>query len=186
MPHKKKNESPSSVEVPVQELDTLKAELEECRAQLSQALAQLEEANKKAEEHRDGWQRALADYANLKRRSELNQATLQQTLYASTLRRYLEISDDLERALNNRPQDGEAGRWAEGVELTYRKIMNFLEADGVSQIEAEGEFFDPSLHEAISQEDHPEIESGKIIGIVQQGYRLGDRVLRPARVRVAR
>ena len=64
--------------------------------------------------------------------------------------------------------------------------MNFLEADGVTPIIAEGQFFDPTLHEAISQEDHPDYESGQIIGVVQQGYRLGDRVLRPARVRVAR
>ena len=79
-----------------------------------------------------------------------------------------------------------ANRWAEGVELTYRKLMNFLEADGVSQIIAEGQFFDPTLHEAISQEDLAGYESGQIIGVVQQGYRLGDRILRPARVRVAR
>jgi len=193
MPHKKKSESPPPAEAPVLDQDALKAQLSECQAQLAECQAQLTEAQaqyaeaaKKAEEHRDGWQRALADYANLKRRAERDQAALQQTLAANTLRRYLEISDDLERALGNRPQDGEAGRWAEGVELTYRKIMNFLEADGVMRIPAEGQFFDPNLHEAISQEDQPGAESGQIIGVVQQGYRLGDRVLRPARVRVAR
>jgi molecular chaperone GrpE len=179
MPRKKKDESSTTAEMPISDTEALMAQLEECQAQL-------EESNKKVEEHRDGWQRALADYANLKRRAERDQAALQQTLMANTLRRYLEISDDLGRALDNRPRDGETGRWAEGVELTYRKLMNFLEADGVSQIIAEGQFFDPNLHEALSQEDHPDYESGQIIGVVQRGYRLGDRVLRPARVRVAR
>ena len=64
--------------------------------------------------------------------------------------------------------------------------MNYLEAEGVTPILAEGQFFDPTLHEAIMQEDSPDHESGQIIGVVQQGYRIGERVLRPARVRVAR
>jgi molecular chaperone GrpE len=179
MPRKKKEDTAPTAEKPLSELELL-------QSQLAERSAQLEEANQKAEEHREGWQRALADYANLKRRAERDQAVLQQTLVANILRRYLEISDDLERALGNRPREGEAGRWAEGVELTYRKLMNFLEAEGVSSIPAEGQFFNPTLHEAISQEDHPDFESGQIIGIVQQGYLLGDRVLRPARVRVAR
>jgi molecular chaperone GrpE len=60
-----------------------------------------------------------------------------------------------------------------------------LETEGVSLIEAEGQFFDPTMHEAITHEPHPELGSGQIIEVVKQGYRLGERVLRPAQVRVA-
>jgi molecular chaperone GrpE len=105
---------------------------------------------------------------------------------ANVIKRYLEIFDDLERAIKNRPQSDEASRWAEGIELVYRKFLTYLENEGVQLIEAEGQFFDPNQHEAISHEDHPELESGQVIEVVQQGYRLDNRVLRPARVRVAR
>ena len=94
--------------------------------------------------------------------------------------------DDLDRALKNRPQNGEGAVWAEGIELIYRKFLATLESEGVKVIEADGQPFDPNLHEAISQEENPEHESGTVIDVLQKGYTLGDRVLRPARVRVAK
>jgi len=157
----------------------INAEVEALKEELTQAQA-------KASEYLDGWQRAMADFANYRKRIEREQAQSQQLATVNVIKRYLELFDDLERALKNRPPDGEAARWAEGVELIYRKFLTYLESEGVQLIEAEGQFFDPNLHEAISQEDHPGLESGQVIGIVQQGYRLGERVLRPARVRVAR
>jgi molecular chaperone GrpE len=147
---------------------------------------ELAKSQAKAAEYLDGWQRSAADFSNYKRRIEREQTLNQQLASASVIKRFLEIFDDLERALKNRPQSGEASGWANGIELVYRKFLTYLETEGVQTIEAEGHSFDPNLHEAISQEDHPGLESGQIIGIVQQGYRLGDRVIRPARVRVAR
>jgi len=147
---------------------------------------ELAKAQAKADEHLDGWQRSAADFANYKRRMEREHAQNQQRVTANAIIKYLEIFDDLDRAIKNRPQTGEAAGWAEGIELVYRKFHAFLEAEGVEMIESEGQAFDPNKHEAISQEDHPEFDSGQIIGVVQQGYRMGDRVLRPARVRVAR
>jgi len=139
----------------------------------------------KANEYLDGWQRARADYTNYKRRIERDQAQVSQNVTANAVRRFLEVVDDLELALKNRPAEGDGAAWAEGVELIYRKLNAILEAEGVKPIEATGEFFDPTLHEAITHEPHPEVESGRIIAVVKQGYRLGDRVLRPAQVRVA-
>lgn len=147
---------------------------------------ELSKAQAKANEYLEGWQRSAADFSNYKRRIEREQAQNQQLATANVIKRFLEIFDDLERALKNRPQNPEFDQWAEGIELVYRKFLSYLESEGIQPIEAEGQFFDPNLHEAISQEDHPELESGRIISVVQQGYRLGDRVLRPARVRVAR
>ena len=147
---------------------------------------ELEAAQAKADEYLQGWQRERSDFANYKRRIEREQSDGTQSALGNAIRRYLDIADDLDRALKNRPQEGEGAVWAQGIELIYRKLSAAFEADGVKCIEAEGQFFDPTLHEAISQEDSPNHESGQIIGVVQAGYILGERVLRPARVRVAR
>ncbi len=88
--------------------------------------------------------------------------------------------------MKNRPSGAEAEAWANGIELIVRKMQAILEAEGVKRIPAETEEFDPARHEAITYEESPEHENGEIIEVVQQGYTLGDRVLRPALVRVAR
>ena len=75
--------------------------------------------------------------------------------------------------------------WAEGIELILRKLQSFLDAEGVTRMVAEGEEFDPTRHEAIVMEPSADHESGHVIAAVQTGYMLGDRVLRPAKVRVA-
>ena len=83
----------------------------------------------------------------------------------------------------NRPAEDS---WADGIELIKRKLQSILEAEGVKRIEAEGAVFDPNFHEAISTEPVDGLESGRVVAIVQNGYMLGDRVVRPAQVRVAR
>jgi molecular chaperone GrpE len=72
-----------------------------------------------------------------------------------------------------------------GIELVYRKLLGILEAEGLKRIEAQGKAFDPNLHEAISHEHNEDFQSGQVIEVVQQGYMLGDRVIRHAMVRVA-
>ena len=152
-----------------------------------QRLAQeLQEWQVKADEYLDGWQRSRAEFANYKKRIEREQAQVYQNAAASVLKRFLEVLDDLDRALQNRPLSGDGATWAEGIDLVYRKFNSILEAEGVTRIQAEGTFFDPNLHEGISQEDNAEYESGQIIAVVKNGYWIGDRVLRPATVRVAR
>ena len=152
-------------------MDALKNELEACKA--------------KANEYLDGWQRARADYVNYKKRMEREQAQVYQNASANVIRRFIEVVDDLDLALKNRPKSGDDAGWAEGIELIYRKLSSILEAEGVSIIETDGQYFDPNRHEAITHEQHPELESGRIIAVVKKGYRMGDRVLRPAQVRVA-
>jgi molecular chaperone GrpE len=90
--------------------------------------------------------------------------------------------DDLERAMQNRPADEP---WTNGIELIVRKFQTVLDSEGVKRIEAEGVEFNPNVHEAISNEPSEEVESGSVIAVVQNGYMLGERVIRPALVRVA-
>jgi molecular chaperone GrpE len=152
----------------------------------SPALAELEkqltEAVSQAAEYKDGWQRSVADFQNYRRRVEAEKAETYQNAVGNIIKRYLPILDDMERALATRPADM---AWVDGIELIYRKLQCILESEGLKRIEAEGQMFDPNFHEAIMQvlsEDH---ESGQIIAVVQNGYMLGERVIRPAIVRVA-
>jgi len=104
----------------------------------------------------------------------------------SVIKKYLVILDDIERALKNRPKDGDGAGWAEGIELIQRKLLSILDSEGIELINQNKVQFDPNLHEAISSEENPDFESGEVIEVVQQGYKLGDRIIRPAMVRVAR
>jgi molecular chaperone GrpE len=146
----------------------------------------LEQSRQQATQNLEGWQRERAEFSNYKRRIEREQAQMAQNITAEVIRKYLVILDDLERALKARPEEGEGAAWAQGIELIYRKLQNVLEAEGVIRIQAETEMFNPNVHEAISHEESPDHESGDIIEVVQQGYKIGERIIRPALVRVAR
>jgi molecular chaperone GrpE len=145
----------------------------------------LESLQSKSQEYLDGWQRERAEFANYKRRVEKEREQAYQNAVGVIVRHYFDVMDDLERALKNRPADGDGAVWAAGVELIYRKLLGALEAEGVQQMDADGQFFDPTRHEAISQEPSPEHESGQIIEVIKNGYVTSDRVLRPALVRIA-
>lgn len=153
------------------------AELEDLRGQITEL------ANQSAE-NLDGWQRTQAEFANYKKRVARDQSMMQEDSRGKVIKRYLEVLDDLERALKNAPAEGEGAEWAQGVELVYRKMLSYLDADGVRPMEMGAEF-DPNLHEAIAQEESEDHESGAIIEVLQTGYTIGERVLRPAVVKVA-
>lgn len=146
----------------------------------------LQQCQEKSNEYLDGWQRARAEFANYKRRMEREGAQNYQNAVGSIVKRYLDVLDDLELALKNRPQEGEGAAWADGIELIARKFASILESEGVKPIETDGKEFDPNMHEALTNEESDQHESGQIISVVKQGYLLGDRVLRPALVRVAK
>jgi len=154
--------------IPADEFNALKKQLEELQAQ--------------AAEYKDGWQRAVADFQNYKRRTDAEKAEAYQNAAGNIIRAYLPVLDDIERALQSRPPDL---AWVEGIVLIQRKLQAILEAEGVKRIEAEGQKFDPNLHEAISQEPAEGHSSGEVIAVVQNGYMLGGRIIRPAQVRVA-
>ncbi len=144
--------------------------------------SQLAEARAQAAEYKDGWQRSVAEFQNYRRRLEADKAETYQSAVGSIIKRYLPVLDDMERAMQARPANL---AWADGVELICRKLQSILEAEGLKRIEAEGQKFDPNFHEAIAQEPVEGVESGTVIAIVRNGYMLGERVIRPAMVRVA-
>ena len=143
---------------------------------------QLEEALAQAAECKDGWQRARAEFDNYRKRMERENSHVYQNAMGNVVKRYLPIMDDLERALQARP---EGIAWVDGIELIYRKLQSILDSEGIKRIEAVGEAFDPNFHEAIGYASSQDVPSGCITEIVQNGYMLGDKVLRPALVRVA-
>lgn len=151
-------------------------------AQLEALAKQLEQSEARASEYKDGWQRAQADFQNYKKRIERDNDAMYASMKADILKRVLPVLDDLERALQNRPGED---AWVSGVELIAHKLRAVLEAEGLKRIDAEGQPFDPNFHEAISHEPSETVESGHVITVAQNGYMLGERVIRPALVRVA-
>jgi molecular chaperone GrpE len=150
-------------------------------------MEQLKQAKAEAAENLNGWQRARAEFANYKRRTDAERIELSVSAGADVLKRVLPIVDDFDRAAATLPDELKDQPWVSGVMLVHRKLTNLLEQSNVKPIAANpGDAFDPNLHEAITHEAAEEIESGHIIGEVTRGYRLGERVLRPAMVRVAK
>jgi molecular chaperone GrpE len=134
----------------------------------------------------EGWQRERAEFSNYKKRIDRENALLNQTITGSIIKKYLVILDDMELALKNKPASNDGAAWAEGIELIARKLQSIMDSEGIERINQNKVQFDPNLHEAISNEEIPGFESGEVIEVVRQGYKLGDRILRPAMVRVAR
>lgn len=163
-------ETPSnvSVAVPMEEFDAMKTQLAEAQA--------------KTQEFMEALLRERADFTNFRRRSEAEAQQTYRYAAGATIKKFLAVMDDLERALAHRPA---GDTWADGIELVYRKYQTILDAEGVTRIDAEGKPFDPNLHEAIMQEASDNHESGTVIAVLQQGYMHGDKVLRPALVKVA-
>lgn len=145
-----------------------------------------EEVKHQNDENSDGWQRERADFANYKKRIQRDHEAQRRSMKGDIIKKFLPVLDDLDRALKNRPADKEGAAWADGMELVYKKFNSILEAEGVKMIDADNKEFDPNLHEAITHEESPDHESGQIIEVLQQGYYIDDKVLRPSMVRVAK
>jgi molecular chaperone GrpE len=143
---------------------------------------QLTDAENKKQEYIDALLRERADFTNFRRRMEAEKTQMWGQASDETIKKLLPVLDDLERALANRPAEN---IWADGVEMIYRKFKSILEKEGITPIEAEGQPFDPNRHEAIMQEASERYESGTVIAVLQQGYQHGERILRPAMVKVA-
>lgn len=151
-------------------------------AALEGKIAELEAA---AAEAKDRYLRLAADSENVKKRARQEQLETIQHASADLINRLLPGLDDLHKALDHRPQGIDAS-WLKGVELSVRKLEEALGAHGLEQIKSVGTRFDPKLHEAVGHEESLEHPEDTVVAELRPGYRIRDRVVRPALVKVAR
>jgi molecular chaperone GrpE len=145
-------------------------------------IAELESALAEAKDRR---LRLAADFDNFKKRTRQEQLETIQHASADLIARLLPALDDLHKALDHKPK-GVDEAWVKGLELSVRKLDEALSAHGLEPIEAVGARFDPKLHEAIGSEESSEHPEDTITSELRRGYRIRDRVVRPALVKVAR
>ncbi len=150
---------------------------------------ELAQAQALAEEHMAGWKRAMADYANLKKETERDRVEIAKYASSTLVFSLLPVLDSFTKATAARPSDSEAqklAQWADGVALIRAQFENAMKNAGVMHIDEHGVPFDPSRHEAMMMEKSNEgIAPGTIIRVLEPGYTLHDRVIRPAKVVVA-
>lgn len=148
---------------------------------------EIEALQSEVEEKQDQYLRTRADFENYKKRVLRDATRSYQDAMTSVMKIFLSAADDLERALKNKPDGEVVESWLNGIELIHQKLLNQMKNQGVERMDVKpGDEFDPNIHEAITQEDHPDFEEGQIIDVVQPGYSISDRIIRPAMVRVAR
>ena len=154
--------------------------------QVTALLGDLEGAQREARQNLDLAQRAQADLANFRRRTDEERISSAKYSNGRLITKLLPVKEDLDLALTHADEGGPSASWLEGVKLIQRKLLNLLESEDVALIEAEGAIFNPLEHEALGTEETTIHPPGHIIKVVRAGYRLHDRVIQPAQVIVAR
>ncbi|HEU5317989.1 MAG TPA: nucleotide exchange factor GrpE [Chloroflexota bacterium] len=160
----------------------LERQLEELREKLKAAEARADEAEKRAQENLDRWQRAQADLANFRRRSQFDREEMEKYAVGALVSAVLPVLDSFDRAWQSLPRQLRRLTWLSGVAMIDSQLRGTLSRIGLTEIEAEGQPFDPSLHEAVDREEHE--GAPHVVAVLQPGYRLHERVLRPALVKV--
>lgn len=174
------NETPEPTDT-AQEVpsDPVAIEIEALRAQLDQAQAQAAAA-------KDAQLRAVADLDNARRRIEREAANNLKYANEKLLGELLSVCDSLELGLKAASGEGPAKALADGMQLTYRQLMSVLEKFGVRQIDPVGQPFNPEHHQAMTLAPSSEVPPNHVVDVMQKGYLLNERLLRPAMVVVAR
>ena len=143
----------------------------------------LEEEMAKAERYLSNWQRSEADFSNYKKRLEQEKNETASYANWALILNLLPVLDDLDRAIDAAPPELANITWFEGIKLIQKKLWTVLKSNGISEVQALGKQFDPSLHEAVA---HLEGEEGMVVSEIQKGYKLKDRLLRPSLVGVGK
>jgi molecular chaperone GrpE len=174
---------PASTDAPTGPADAAAAA--EARAEVDRLTAELETAKAHAAELLSALQRERSEFQNFRRRTGEEREREAGLAADYQLKKVLTIADDFDRAIEARPADLAENSWVEGIAAIDRKLRGLLESEGVRPIEAVGKPFDPREHEAITEVPATGRPDGEVIAEVQRGYRVRDRVLRPALVAVA-
>lgn len=155
-------------------------------AQIEELTGEVEAARTKADEYLAGLQRERAEFLNFKRRTAEERERDLGLAGEDLIRKVLAVADDFDRAIEAKPADVAANPWVEGITVIDRKLRSLLESEGVSAIDATpGRPFDPREHDAIATIPGTDRAEGEIVDEIRRGYRLRDRILRPALVAVA-
>jgi molecular chaperone GrpE len=155
-------------------------------ADIDQLRAELADKTAKADEYLAGLQRERAEFSNYRRRTTEEREAMLGLAGEDLIRKVLAIADDFDLAIDNRPADLAGSSWVDGVTAIDRKLRALLDSEGVKEIDAEaGRPFDPREHEAIVNVPGTGRNEGEIVEVIRRGYKLRDRVLRPALVAVA-
>jgi len=146
---------------------------------------QLADLQRERDDYHDRWMRKAAEFDNYRRRIERERREQADQTVTDLLLDLLLVVDDFDRALT--VDAGESGTaYRKGIELIHAKLQDLLRKQGVKPIEAIGNDFDPNIHQAVAHETSPEHRDGEVIGELSKGYMIGDRLLRPAMVKVAK
>ena len=186
MTAEERNENLEEVEETVQNTETTETKEEVVEEKTAEELLQekvdkLEEELKQSE---DKYLRLYAEFENFKRRKNKEIETNNVYKSQKVITEILPSLDNLERALQVESDNEEIKSLLKGVEMVYEGLLNVLKSEGVELIETENAQFDPNYHHAVMQEEDSEKESGAILDTFQKGYKLKDRVIRPAMVKV--
>ncbi|WP_439097994.1 nucleotide exchange factor GrpE [Lysinibacillus xylanilyticus] len=146
--------------------------------------AKLAELQAKLDDEENRHLRLRADFDNIRRRSQLDREAAEKYRAQSLLSDLLPVIDNFERALQVEATSEETASIVKGIEMVYRSLLEATEKEGLQIIKAEGEQFDPNVHQAVMQEQDSEKETGVVLRELQKGYMLKDRVLRPTMVSV--
>ncbi|WP_276356297.1 nucleotide exchange factor GrpE [Cohnella caldifontis] len=145
----------------------------------------IEELRKQAEENHNRFLRAQADFDNYRRRTQKEKEELAQYASLKLVGQLLPVLDNFERAMSTSGESQGSDSFVKGIDMIFRQLSQVLEAEGLRKMEPVGSPFDPELHQAIMQVESEEYEEGIVAEVVQNGYWLKDKVLRPAMVKVS-
>lgn len=159
----------------------------ECEGEVAvQLKKELEETQKQRDEYLAGWQRAKADFLNYKKEEAERLKEWEEYRRAAFLRGLLPTLDNLELAERELSDEAKATPAAQGFLHIAKQLKDFLKSQGVEELQAEGAMFDSSLHEAIEEAEVEGKTPGTVLEVLEKGYMLGGKLLRPAKVKVAR
>lgn len=146
---------------------------------------ELEKAKKQAEEYLNGWKRAKADYINFKRETEKKQKELIEFATAGMLLELFPLVDQFKQAFKHLPKDQQKSDWVKGIKHIQDNLNKILNNLGIEEIAAKGEKFNPELHDAI-EEIASDLEEGTILEEIKTGFKMNDKVIQPAKVKVSK
>ena len=186
MTTEERNENLEEVEETVENQETTETEEEVVEEKTAEELLQekVEKLEEELKQSEDKYLRLYAEFENFKRRKNKEIETNNVYKSQKVITEILPSLDNLERALQVESDNEEIKSLLKGVEMVYEGLLNVLKSEGVELIETENAQFDPNYHHAVMQDEDSEKESGAILDTFQKGYKLKDRVIRPAMVKV--